>query len=149
MTDWTDLIVGDRMAVDRSFNEELNRSSFTRAEWGLVMTAVQFDIEHADDPERASLVGNTDRLPDVLPELKRVAKMQQMGPDAAAETGSSGGLFGGVKKALGLGNSKGKGVDEEKVTEAKSLVASYTDQLQLHLEENGKWERVREEYLAA
>jgi hypothetical protein len=34
MADWTDSIVGDRMSVDRAFNQRVADSEFTRQEWG-------------------------------------------------------------------------------------------------------------------
>ncbi|MFB6255890.1 MAG: DUF5799 family protein, partial [Haloplanus sp.] len=60
MSNWTDRIVGDRMAVDREFSDRVRASEFSNQEWGLVMTAVDFEIEHAEDPDRARIVADTE-----------------------------------------------------------------------------------------
>jgi aryl-alcohol dehydrogenase-like predicted oxidoreductase len=53
---WTDMLAGARMQVDQQFQSRLERSEFTNQEWGLVMTAVEFEIQNADDPENARAV---------------------------------------------------------------------------------------------
>lgn len=146
MADWTDTIVGDRMTVDREFNERVADSDFTSQEWGLIMTATEFEIEHPDDPERARIVADTEKLPQIMPELENVrSQMAQMG-GAPSESKSSGGggLFGSIMDALGLGGGGGGG--SERQAEAERLVQEYADELQRHLESNGKWERVRIAY---
>jgi len=145
MTDrWTDRIVGDRMTVDQEFAERVTQSQFDKQQWGLVMTAVEFEIEHPDDPDRATLVADTSSLPSVLPELEKLAQ----GPG-----GMAGGLDGGrdndggivdtLTNALGLGGDGGDSVDEEKLDAAEQLVGEYAETLQKHLEERGKWADVR------
>lgn len=139
--EWTDMLVGARMRVDSEFSTQVDSSQFTRQEWGLIMTAVEFDVEHPDDPERARLVADTSKVADIMPEVERAARMQrqQMG-------GSSGGGFvDSLKDALGFGGGRGVrgGVDQEKVSAAVSLVESYTAELQTHLEGQGRWEEVR------
>ena len=145
MANWTDSIVGDRMTVDREFNERVAASEFSSQEWGLIMTATEFEIEHADDPERARIVADTEKLPQIMPELKNVrSQMAQMGgaPDDSG-TGSSGGLFDSIKGAFGLGDG---GDDAERQRAAERLVQEYAEELQRHLESKGKWERVRVAY---
>jgi hypothetical protein len=147
MTDWTDSIVGDRMTVDREFNDRVAASDFTSQEWGLIMTATEFEIEHPDDPERARIVADTEKLPQIMPELKNVrSQMAQMGgaPDDASSSGGGGGLFDSIKGALGLGGDGGN--DAERQADAERLVQEYADELQRHLESKGKWERVRIAY---
>ncbi|MDS0292804.1 DUF5799 family protein [Halogeometricum luteum] len=145
MANWTDSIVGDRMTVDREFNERVAASEFSSQEWGLIMTATEFEIEHADDPERARVVADTEKLPQIMPELKNVrSQMAQMGgAPADSGTGSSGGLFDSIKGALGLG---GGGADAERQEAAERLVQEYAEELQRHLESKGKWEQVRVAY---
>lgn len=141
--DWTDRIVGARMAVDNEFEDRLQRSEFSRQEWGLVMTAVEFEIEDADDPDRARIVADTDNLPAIMPELERVGDMSPMGASGSGGSGSrSGGVLDSVKNALGLGGG-GNGVDEEKQEKAAKLVTEYAEKLQQHLENKGKWDEVR------
>jgi len=143
MSDWQDRIVGERMRVDDEFQNRVEASSFSRQQWGLVMTAVEFDIEHPGDPERARLVADTSNLTHVMDELDNVesgmaamAGGQQRGDD-------DGGILGGVKRALGLGGSDDSS-DEERETEAAALAQEYADALQEKLEENGRWDEVRE-----
>ncbi|MFC7154808.1 DUF5799 family protein [Halomarina halobia] len=149
MTDWTDRIVGARMATDRAFEERIEASEFTRQQWGLIMTATEFEIEHPEDPERARLVGNTESLPAVVPELERMANRGPMGAGGAGAGSSSGGgggggLFGSIKSALGLGGGGGDSFDEEKVRRADALVAEYAERLQAFLEDRGRWDEIRE-----
>lgn len=135
--DWTDRIVGARMAVDSEFEDRLQHSEFSRQEWGLVMTAVEFDIEHPDDPDRARIVADTSNLDAIMPELDRMSEMTPMG----ASDSSSGGLLDSVKNALGFGS--GDTVDEEQREQAEQLAAEYAEELQQHLEQRGKWDDIR------
>ncbi|MFB6155168.1 MAG: DUF5799 family protein [Haloferacaceae archaeon] len=143
MANWQDLVVGDRMSVDQKFNSRLQEAAFNNQEWGLIMTAAEFEIAHPEDPERARIVANTEKLPSIMPELDNLGNpMGGMG-GAGREKSGSGGLFGSVKDALGLGGGSG-GVDQQRLEEAEQLTQEYADALQQHLEENGKWETVRE-----
>ena len=145
MTDWTDSIVGDRMTVDREFNDRVENSEFTSQEWGLIMTATELDIEHAGDPDRARIVADTEKLPQIMPELENVrSQMSQMGGAPGGDTGSGGGIVDSLKGALGLGG--GDGVDEDRVDAAEKLTQAYADALQSHLESKNKWEQVRIAY---
>lgn len=146
MTEWRDRMVGARMAVDDRFSSEVDDSSFSRQEWGLIMTAVEFDIHDPGDDEAAELYADTEHLPDVMPEVERVASMQSMA--AARGRDAGGGLLDSVKSAIGL--SSGGGTDEPdpgRVREARELVDGYATALQLYLEENGSWADVRAAYL--
>ncbi|WP_101297500.1 DUF5799 family protein [Halegenticoccus soli] len=149
MADWTDSIVGDRMAVDRQFTERVRASEFTNQEWGLVMTATEFEIENADDPEEARIVADTEKLPQILPELENIrSQVQSMGGGGASSGGGGGsgggGVFGSIKRAFGLGG--GGGVDQKRLEAAERLTQEYADELQRHLESKGKWEQVRIAY---
>ncbi|MCH7661416.1 MAG: hypothetical protein IH933_12825, partial [Euryarchaeota archaeon] len=62
---WMDRIVGDRMAVDREFTERVNGSRFSSQQWGLIMTATEFEIRNPEEPEQAELVANTEKLPQI------------------------------------------------------------------------------------
>ncbi|MFC7136610.1 DUF5799 family protein [Halobaculum litoreum] len=150
MSNWTDAIVGERMTVDREFNQRIQGSQFSNQEWGLIMTATEFEIEHADDPERARIVADTSKLPQIMPELDNIS--QQMGAMAGGGDpggGSSGGVFGGIvddiKNLLG-GGGGGGGVDREKLAAAEQLTQEYADELQRHLENKGRFEQVRLSY---
>ncbi len=144
MADWQDRIVGARMAVDNEFAGRVEGSSFSRQEWGLVMTATEFDIEDGDDPR---LYADTSSLRDVMPELEKVAQQTAMG--APQQEDSDGGVLGSLKSALGLGggSSSGGGKDrEQRVREAEQLTDEYAKQLQERLEANGSWDDVVELY---
>lgn len=147
MADWTDSIVGDRMTVDREFNERVRESEFSSQEWGLIMTATDLEIADADDPESARIVANTEKLPHILPELENIrSQMSSMGAatGGGSQSSGSGGLFGSVKDALGLGG--GGGADDERLAAAERLTQEYADELQAHLESAGKFEQVRIAY---
>ncbi|MFC7175758.1 DUF5799 family protein [Halosegnis marinus] len=138
MTDWQDRIVGARMAVDTEFADRVEASGFSRQEWGLVMTATEFDIEDGDEPR---LYADTSRLPDIMPEVEKVEERTPMGPGGQEE--SSGGILSNITSALGLGGDGGSSGDtEERVREAEELTQGYARELQRHLEEKGSWEDV-------
>ncbi|MFW5937853.1 MAG: DUF5799 family protein [Halanaeroarchaeum sp.] len=143
MTDdaWQDRIVGARMTVDDEFADRVEASSFSRQQWSLVMTAAEFELRDAEDPDRARIVANTDNLDAILPELDEIER--QMGGMAGGSSGdeSGGGLLGTIKNALGIGGAED--VDESQRAEAAELVQAYADALQQHLEETGRWEEVR------
>jgi hypothetical protein len=147
MADWTDRIVGDRMRVDQEFNDRVVASEFSSQEWGLIMTAVEFEIEHPEDPERARIVANTEKLPQVMPELDNIKQqMNAMGGAGGGKSDDSrggGGLFGSIKSAFGLGGGGGGGSDQQKLAAAEELTQEYADALQQRLESTGKWEQVR------
>jgi hypothetical protein len=154
MPNWTDRFVGDQMAVDQEFSAEISDSEFTNQEWGLIMTAAEFDIENPSDPERARLVLRTDNLPGMLPELEKVRS--GMGPggvvggDERPSDGdrSGGGLFDAIRGALGLEAADDDSEDQERLDAADRLVSKYAETIQDRLEAQGKWEGVRNAYLA-
>ncbi len=142
MSDWQDMMVGDRMTVDGEFAPRIEESRFTRQEWGLIMTATTFDIENPEDPETAELVADTSALRGMMPELEKVANM---GPTGAPQSDSSdsGGLIRSVLDSIGISKANNSGgVDEKKLHEAEELIAEYADKLQAHLESEKRWERV-------
>lgn len=145
MSNWTDAIVGDRMAVDREFTARVQDSQFNNQQWGLIMTATEFEIEHPEDPEAARIVADTENLEHIMPELDRLeSQMGAMGP-GADRSSSSGGIIASIKNALGLGEEGG--VDDEQLAAAEQLTQEYADALQARLEEKGTWEQVRIAYL--
>ncbi|MEZ3164443.1 DUF5799 family protein [Halorubrum sp. RMP-47] len=149
MSEWTDAIVGERMTVDNQFNERVAASRFSSQEWGLIMTATEFEIENADDAEAARVVADTSSLPAIMPELENLrSQMAGMGgaPGGGDAGGSSGGVVDSIKGALGLGGGGGGGPSDEELEAAERLVQEYADELQAHLEEVGKWDQVRVAY---
>jgi hypothetical protein len=150
MSEWTDAIVGERMTVDNQFTDRVAASRFSSQEWGLIMTATELEIENADDPDDARVVADTSSLPAIMPELENVrTQVAAMGGGPAQQDrgGSGGGLVDSIKGALGLGGSdSGGGASEEELADAERLVQEYADELQAHLEDNGRWEQVRLAY---
>ncbi|WP_335998939.1 DUF5799 family protein [Halorientalis halophila] len=145
MEHWTDRIVGDRMAVDEAFVDRVADSQFSRQQWGLVMTAVRFDIESPADEEEARLVSDTSDLPSIISELDSI-EAQMAGPGAPGGRGDGGGsgVVDGIKRALGMGSEEDdEDTDEERLAAAEELTQAYADELQTHLEESGKWDAVR------
>lgn len=141
---WQDTIVGDRMTVDQEFAQRVADSEFSSQEWGLIMTAVELEIENPGDEERAKLVADTSKVEQIMPELDNIRnQMGAMGGGGGGKQKGGGGIFGSVKDALGLGGG-GSGVDEARLRNANSLAQEYADELQAHLESQGKWTRVRE-----
>ncbi|MFB6169068.1 MAG: DUF5799 family protein [Haloferacaceae archaeon] len=142
MDHWTDSIATDRMAVDKEFGERVRESDFSSQEWGLVMTAVEFEIEGAEDPETARVVADTSQVPEIMPELDNL-QSQMGGMGGGAGGGSSGGgVVDSIKGALGIGD----GGDDERLEAAERLAQEYADELQERLEDRGKWTRVCDGY---
>jgi len=140
-SNWTDRIAGERMAVDQLFNDQVQASSFSSQQWGLVMTAVEFEIENPEDADDARIVADTSKLSSVMPEMERVANQSPMGGPGGDSSGGSGGLLSGVKDALGLGGDDG-GIDREQLAAAEELAQMYAGDLQEKLESKGKWEEI-------
>ncbi len=150
MSEWTDAIVGERMTVDNQFNDRVASSRFSSQEWGLIMTATEFEIENSEDPDDARIVADTSNLSAVMPELKNVRdQVSAMGgaPAGGGGGGGSGGVLDSIKRALGFGGGGGgTGASDEEIEAAERLVQEYADELQAHLEDVGKWEQVRIAY---
>ena len=140
-SDWTDRIVGERMQVDQEFNEKVAASNFSNQQWGLIMTAVEFEIENPDDPESARLVANTSKVESIVPELENIDQRTGMAAQGGGGSGSSGGLLDGVKNALGLGGGGG-GVDREQLAAAEEMAQLYAGDLQDKLQSRGKWDEI-------
>ena len=88
MTDWQDMIIGDRMTVDREFSSRVENSQFSRQEWGLIMTSVTFEIENPDDEAAAEIVADTTKLPGMMPEIEKISEMDPMaGPQNRSNSG--------------------------------------------------------------
>lgn len=142
---WTDRLAGARMRVDQQFQDRLAESEFTNQEWGLIMTAVEFEVEYADDPERARLIANKEKIEEIIPELQNI--QHEMGgsprPVDSAPTGD--GIFGRFKQYLHqLRPEKPAQNDSERVAEARLLVDEYAHDLQTFLEKRGRWEEIRQ-----
>lgn len=131
---WQDQIVSERMEVDQEFNDRIIESDFTRQDWGLIMTAVEFEIEGSG--EDARIVANTSKIEHIIPELNNMNN--RMSPMGGGQ--SSGGFLSSILSTLGIGG----GSDRAKLEAATELADEYAETLQAHLEENGKWERVRD-----
>jgi hypothetical protein len=148
MEHWTDRIVGDRMTVDQQFTDRVESSPFSRQQWGLVMTAIEFEIEHPTDDEAARLVADTSALPSVMPELDSMDEHPMAGPGGSdrpgGRDGSGDSVLGGIKDALGLGgDGDDADLDEERLAAAERLADEYAAELQAHLEETDRWSTVR------
>ena len=142
-SDWTDAIVGERMAVDQQFASEVHDSPFSNQEWGLIMTAAEFDIVDADDPDEARIVPDTSKVAGIMPEVEKMD--QGMGGGPAGGGSGDDGMFSSVKDALGVGGGD-DGADPERMEEAEELLERYAERLQEHLVEKGRWEQVRIAY---
>lgn len=139
--DWQDMVVGARMTVDHEFSERVRGSSLSNSQWGLVMTAVDLEIEDADDPEAARIVADTSKLEHVLPEMENAGSQPALGGGRQPSENSGGGVVGGIKDALGLGSDDDG--NEELEQESVQLAEEYAEALQDHLESEGKWDEVR------
>jgi len=140
--DWTDQLAGARMQVDQQYQETLDASDFSNQEWGLVMTAVDWEIENPENPDEATLVADTSKLPDIVPELQNI-QQQMGGSPTPVEEGSGGrGFLGRIKQYFDHLQPDSGGSDQKKLGDAEELVEGYTMVLQEYLEEHGRWEDI-------
>jgi len=138
--EWKDKLAGARMQVDQQFNDRVLNSEFTNQQWGLVMTAVEFEIENPENPETAEMVANTEKLDQILPELDKVEQgMGAAGPGGGGGGDSGGGILDTISNLLsGSGGGSG-GVDAERRDAATALTGEYATELQKYLEKQGRW----------
>lgn len=146
MTDrgWRDRIVGDRMQVDQEFADQVERSSLSRSEWSLVMTAVSLDVH--GEGESASLVADTTQVEEILPELEDLA--ERMGGPPGRQGGGGGNPMSGVIRSFRSSLGLDGGLDAEKRSDALGLPGKYASALQRHLEHRGKWAEIRDAAIA-
>lgn len=136
------MLAAERMRVDRQFEDRVQSSSFTRQQWGLVMTAVEFDIENPTDPETAQLVADTSKLSSVMPQIEQ---MEQGGRGTGGATGSGGGGGGLLSKLASVLPGGGGSGSGKRQREAESLAEEYAKKLQERLEKRDRWQSIREQ----
>jgi hypothetical protein len=145
MTDeWLDRLAGARMQVDQQFNDRVVNSQFSNQQWGLIMTAVEFDIENPGKPGDAALVARTDDIEKILPELENVEQGMMGATPQPERRSSGGGLFSQLRSFLPGGEDTSDGPDEEQLDAATALVEEYTTELQAYLEAEGRWDDICE-----
>jgi hypothetical protein len=138
-TEWQELIAGERMQVDTTFRERIERSQFSNQQWSLIMTAVEFRIEQPSDPASASLEADTAALDAILPELHAVETPFSPGQASTMDPSGLPSLFGKILERLGIGDDN---VDPEHEAAATALAEEYAAELQTHLEEQGRWKEI-------
>jgi hypothetical protein len=137
--EWRDRLAGARMQVDQQFTDQVVQSQFSNQQWGLIMTAVEFEIENADQPEAATMVANTEHLDQILPELDKI-EQGMGGAQPGGGQSSGGGIIDSIGKLVpGMGGGDDSGVDEDQLAAATALTEQYATQLQEYLESEGRW----------
>jgi hypothetical protein len=138
--EWTDQLAGARMQVDQRYQETLDASSFSNQEWGLVMTAIDWDIENPETPDEAELVADTSKLSEIIPELESI-QQEMGGSQRPVEEGpDTSGFLGRIKRYIDDLTANGSSESSEKrYNDAVELVEGYTMELQSYLEERGRW----------
>lgn len=145
MPDWTDKLARARITVDKEFYEDVERSQFTEQEWGMIMTAVEWRVRNAEDPETARLVADTSKVSDILPQLReirtRVREAQRgVGRPRTLADGFTGWINGFVEM---LGNVLSNEPRDARLRDAEKLANRYAIRVQEYLEDRGRWEEVR------
>ncbi|WP_136687931.1 DUF5799 family protein [Halorhabdus amylolytica] len=140
---WSEQIATERMQTDQEFADRVNASPLSNQQWGLVMTAVEFEIDGPEDPDSAQLVADTSKLSSVMDEIKRMGERgggTAMSTSSGGNSGESGGgLFGGLKDALGF-----DGDDNQLREAAEELAEEYASELQSRLENRDRWAKICE-----
>jgi hypothetical protein len=129
MADWYSRAAHERVQVDSSFNSRLRDKPVTAHQWGLLMTAIEFDIVNPEEPERARIVPDVSKVDSVLDQVKEA----EDAPNAPAP--DSPGIVERVKRALGISES-----EDPYKRAARSLASQYATELQAELEKQGRWE---------
>lgn len=132
---WLDRVAGLRMEFDSEFSEVVAESPFTNQQWGLIMTAAEFRIEDPDEPDAATLIPVTDKLPAVMSQVEQLD--EGMGGLGGGTGGAGGGIVDSVRDRLGIGDG-----DDELVAAAEDLLGEYADGFQERLVAEGRWEEV-------
>ncbi|WP_205254302.1 DUF5799 family protein [Halorubellus sp. JP-L1] len=147
--EWTNSVVAERMAVDQEFNDRVRASEFSSQEWSLIMSATEYTIDEPSDPAAASIVVDREatNLEAIMPELENIQEqMNALGGAGGGQSdvgGQKGGLFDGVKSALGIGGGGSSGTDHDaRAQTARELAGEYGRELQSHLESKGRWEEI-------
>jgi hypothetical protein len=135
--EWVEQIAGARMRVDQRFQDRIIDSEFTNQQWGLIMSAVEFEITAPETPDEAQLVANTDKVEQILPEVEDIPQGMG-GPPGGSSGSSSGGLLSSLRGLLS--GDDADEVDQERLDAATTLVDEYVVELQAFLEEQGQWE---------
>jgi hypothetical protein len=131
------------MQVDQQFSDQVRASEFTSQQWGLIMTAVEFEIDDPGDPEQATLVANTDNVETIMPELDAIERQTAgmgAGGGRSRSTGTGSSLFGRIRSYFSSGSDDG--VDAEQYEQAVALVDQYTTQLQALLRDEDRWQEL-------
>jgi hypothetical protein len=140
---WTDYLAGARMQVDQQFSDQVRASEFTSQQWGLIMTAVEFEIDDPGDPEQATLVANTDNVETIIPELDAIERQTAgmgAGGGRSRSTGTGTSLLGRIRSYFS--SESDDGADAEQYEQAVTLVDQYTTQLQALLREEDRWQEL-------
>jgi hypothetical protein len=135
--EWVEQIAGARMQVDQRFQDRVIDSEFTNQQWGLIMSAVEFEITDPETPDEAQLVANTDKVEQILPEVEDIPQGVG-GPPGGSSDRSSGGLLSSLRGLLS--GADADEIDQERLDAATTLADEYVTELQAFLEEEGRWE---------
>ena len=130
-TGWQELIITERIEVDRQFQERIQESALTHQAWELIMTAVEFRIE-GEDPAEATLVADLSLLESVLPTIARIQREQA---DDIAPPSMLDRLLGWVDSSRRYAGYR---------REAEQLTTAYANDIQAALESNGRWPSIVE-----
>jgi len=139
------MIAGARMQVDQQFQDRVTGSQFSNQQWGLIMTAVQFEIESPESPEEAEIVADTEQVPHIIPELDNIPDGMGGAPQSTGG-GESSGLLGRVRNLFSGGNQSGGSSNAQQEEAAVELVEAYAVELQHFLEQQGRWEEICSAY---
>lgn len=133
---WLDRVAGERMQFDSEFSEVITDSPFSSQQWGLVMTAAEFHIQHPEDPDSAELVVDTSKLPAIMAELDNID--QGLAQAGGGQPGQGSGIVDSIRDRLGFGDAD----DNQLRDAAEELLAEYADGFQERLVAANRWEEV-------
>lgn len=140
---WTDLLFGARMTVDKRFAERVANSQFSTYEWNRLMAVTEFEITDPANPKGAHLVANIEKIDQLAPELRHNRSREKIWDTSTPSTEGplSGRLANLSKRILRRHVENGDSRKNDRET-AISLISDYTNELQSYLEENAQWRTI-------
>lgn len=133
-----DLLFGYRMQADSEFASHLAESTFTTAEWDIIMSVVSFELENPHAPANATLVPETEDLATAIAATETIPEHRTQREHT--EEPNRGGLLAGLVRRFGRGSSARK-----RTADAERLLEAYATQLEETIKSLDGWHELCEE----
>ncbi len=132
------------MAVDQQFTDRLAESSFSNAEWDVIMSVVEFELADPATPEHAHIEPRLDDLDTAVSAANDVPDVAATGPVAGDQQDNDRkGVMGTIMNRLGMGGGgSNTGNSDDRRHDAESLINEYSDSLEQRIKDAGEWQNL-------